>query len=184
MRGQPPHAGFLSIWFASSRCCHRRLDGKKLDLVHIGPTQACAQGGPVIIVVTQLGITRRMESLDVARYEPRTGPRYSGYQQRGHGRRADDRSQPLTRLLIRLEYLNGNGSEPAADILAEATFVCAMRRIVRVQPPIPQAPPLPPTVRSLCLGTRCNARRFGSALVSLGSRDPPTYAVASGTSRV
>jgi hypothetical protein len=41
-----------------------------------------------------------------------------------------------------------------------------------------------PMVRSLCLDTRYNARRFGSALVSLGSRDPPIYGVAIGTSRV
>jgi hypothetical protein len=32
-----------------------------------------------------------------------------------------------------------------------------------------------PMVRSLCLDTRCNARRFGSALVSRGSRDPPKH---------
>ena len=41
-----------------------------------------------------------------------------------------------------------------------------------------------PMVRSLCLDTRYNARRFGSALVSRGSRDLPTYGVASGTSMV
>ena len=39
-----------------------------------------------------------------------------------------------------------------------------------------------PMVRTLCLDTRYNARRLGSALVSRGSRDTPTCGVASGTS--
>jgi hypothetical protein len=58
-----------------------------------------------------------------------------------------------------------------------STMVCVNHRFPRLLR-------YQPMVRSLCLDTRYNARRFGSALVSLGSRDPPTYGVASGTSRV
>ena len=65
--------------------------------------------------------------------------------------------------------------------------LCAMRRIVRAfnhQHPFPRLLRYHPMARSLCLDTRYNARRLGSAHVSLGSRDPPTYGAARGTSRV
>jgi hypothetical protein len=41
-----------------------------------------------------------------------------------------------------------------------------------------------PMVRSLCLDTRYNARTPGSALLSRGSRERPSYGVARGTSMV